>query len=97
MHKAKKKPKQVRMDYPVGCRVKREEIERIRADIALVEQDNSGIPVSLGAYTKHAVLDHARLHRLEASLKDIVQSNTGAEVVYAAPLLEQLRLLLGSS
>ncbi len=87
-----------RADHPAGCRVSDVELVRIRHDIAEI-QKGSGIPVSLGAYTKHAILEHFRLRKLETLVKDIVareDRRQDADGVDAAEIIEALRNGIGS-
>lgn len=65
--KTLKKKSRKRTDHPAGCRVNDAELAAVNADINELER-LGGIRPSVGAYVKHALLSHARLRKLEASL-----------------------------
>ena len=63
--------KQKRSDHAAGCRVNQQELDAINVDI-LELAALGGIKPSLGAYVKHATLSHARLRKLEATIRKLV-------------------------
>lgn len=76
----KTKPKAAprkRTDYPAGCRLSAAERERAIQDVAAVSKA-SGMPVSLGAYTKHALLSHGRYRRMEVKIREAL-ANEGTD------------------
>lgn len=92
--KTLKKRVRARTDHPAGCRISDDERTRLLADVAAVAQA-SGMAVSLGAYTKHALLSHARYRRMEVELRKLVAEEAvesyfageePAAVIDAAPM-----------
>ena len=96
----KAKPARQRTDHSAGCRVNDAELAQVRADIAETVK-GAGIPISLGAYTKHAILEHFRLRKLENLVKDIIareDRKTFDEKLVTEPdqIIEALRGGVGS-
>lgn len=87
---------QKRTDHPAGCRISTEERTRIQSEIIELK-DKSGIDVTIGSYTKHALLNHSRLRRIEQSLKHFVSSEDIAlyfEAKETSDLVKHLQSIL---
>jgi hypothetical protein len=73
---------QKRTDHAAGCRVSDTERNRVLADIDELTK-LGGIEPSLGAYTKHALLSHGRLRRMEAGIRDLYERATKVAETHA--------------
>jgi hypothetical protein len=67
--KVLKAPARKRNDYGAGCRLTSNERDAVMHDVEKVKAA-SGFPLTLGAYTKHALMDHGRLRNLEKRIRD---------------------------
>lgn len=87
-----------RTDHPAGCRVTDNELAAVRADIDDLAELGGPKP-SLGAYTKHALLSHRRLRRIEAAAKALVVE-VNDDLIDAdappSPIIERLQKILGA-
>lgn len=92
---SKKTVKRKRTDHAAACRVDNEELAIVQADIEQIRQ-TAGIPITLGAYTKLAILSHARLRRLERGIKELVRSANDRfrEADAPPPIVEELEKLI---
>jgi len=57
-----------RADHAAGCRISTDERTRLYDELIELQQ-KSGMKVSLCAYTKNALLNYARLRRLEVMVR----------------------------
>lgn len=92
-------PARKRTDHSAGCRLSDAEHARAIADVAETSK-GSGIPISLGAYVKHATLEHFRLRKLEVLVLDIIareDRRQDAEPVDFEIVIEALRQGAGKS
>lgn len=79
----KERASRVRTDYSAGCRISEAERDRLMGEIVRL----GGIRPSLGAYTKHALLEYARLSTIEArlrGLRDTVGDGVGCNADWIA-------------
>lgn len=88
-----KKHKKPRERHPITLRFDDNEMAALHTD----RRELGGVPVSAGAYAKHAVLSYPRLRKLEAQLRadaeDAIANGTSADSasIYAKEILEGAR------
>jgi hypothetical protein len=87
-----KKHKKTSERHPITLRFDDNEMAALQTDRR--EINNTGIPVSAGAYAKHAVLSYPRLRKLEAQIRRDAEETDrppDSEGRYARTLLENAR------
>lgn len=84
----KKKPKTAADPGSVFLRFNAEEMAPLDADLKAMP----GIPVTFGAYCKHAVKMYPKLRRLEAMLREESKGGAGSQSTYALYALEEAGL-----
>lgn len=81
--------KKTKSPSAINIRLKPEEYKAIISD-AYALKIASGIPFTLSAYAKHAILSHARLRKLEALVRAEAAGQDGEEAQsWARGLMEQ--------
>lgn len=91
----KKKTKAPTERHATAIRLNDAEYAPVRAD--LEKLNAGGVPVSFGAYAKHAVLSYARLRRAESMTRSLLTDIRKGSVSDGHAVTESLESILESS